>query len=197
MIYDSILDTIGNTPVVSCIGSPPKHVTMYVKVEVVQPAALGQGPARDRDHRGRRAARHAQAGPDRGRGDVGQHRHRARDGVRARRAIRSSRRWSETFSVERRKIMRALGAKVILTPAAERGTRHGAARRESSPRSTAGSSRASSRTRRTPRTTDRPRAPRSCADFAGKRLDYCVTGWGTGGTLTGAGEMHQAARGPR
>jgi cysteine synthase A len=99
----------------------------------------------------------------------------------------------ETFSIERRKIMRALGAKVILTPAAERGTgmvkkaaelaeKHGwfLARQFENPanpayhRSTTG--------------------PEILSDFAGKRLDYFVSGWGTGGTLTGAGEVIKLAR---
>jgi len=99
----------------------------------------------------------------------------------------------ETFSIERRKIMRILGAKVILTPAAERGTgmvrkaeelakKHGwfLARQfenEANPayhRNTTG--------------------PEILSDFAGKRLDYFVTGWGTGGTLTGAGQMIRLAR---
>jgi cysteine synthase A len=99
----------------------------------------------------------------------------------------------ETFSVERRKIMRMLGAKVILTPAAERGTgmvrkaaelaaKHGwfLARQFENPanpayhRSTTG--------------------PEILSDFAGLRLDAFVTGWGTGGTLTGAGEMIRLAR---
>jgi cysteine synthase A len=100
---------------------------------------------------------------------------------------------AETFSVERRKIMRMLGARVILTPAAERGTgmvrkaeelakKHGwfLARQfenEANPayhRNTTG--------------------PEILQDFAGRRLDYFVTGWGTGGTLTGAGEVIRLAR---
>ena len=100
---------------------------------------------------------------------------------------------AESFSIERRKLMRMLGAKVILTPAAERGTgmvrkaeelakKHGwfLARQfenQANPayhRSTTG--------------------PEILRDFAGKRLDYFVTGWGTGGTLTGAGEMLRLAR---
>ena len=99
----------------------------------------------------------------------------------------------ETFSVERRKIMRMFGARVLLTPAAERGTgmvrkaeelakKHGwfLARQFENlanpayHRSTTG--------------------PEILSDFAGKRLDYFVTGWGTGGTLTGAGEMIRLAR---
>src|SRR5258705_3596229 len=100
---------------------------------------------------------------------------------------------AESFSVERRKIMRLMGAKVILTPAAERGSgmvrkaaelakKHGwfLARQfenEANPayhRNTTG--------------------PEILQDFAGKRLDFFVTGWGTGGTLTGAGQMIRLAR---
>ena len=100
---------------------------------------------------------------------------------------------TETFSIERRKLMRAFGAKVILTPAAERGSgmvrkakeladKHGwfLARQfenEANPayhRSTTG--------------------PEILRDFAGKRLDYFVSGWGTGGTITGAGEVLKLAR---
>ena len=100
---------------------------------------------------------------------------------------------ADSFSVERRQIMRAYGAKVILTPAAQRGTgmvkkaeelakKHGwfLARQfenEANPayhRQTTG--------------------PEILSDFAGRRLDYFVTGWGTGGTLTGAGQILKAAR---
>jgi cysteine synthase A len=100
---------------------------------------------------------------------------------------------ADSFSVERRKIMRMLGARVILTPAAERGTgmvrkaealaaKHGwfLARQFENPanpgyhRNTTG--------------------PEILQDFAGRRLDYFVTGWGTGGTLTGAGQMLRLAR---
>jgi cysteine synthase len=100
---------------------------------------------------------------------------------------------AESFSVERRKIMKMLGAKVILTPASERGTgmvkkaaelakKHGwflasQFENEANPayhRSTTG--------------------PEILEDFAGKRLDFFVTGWGTGGTLTGAGQMIRLAR---
>jgi cysteine synthase A len=99
----------------------------------------------------------------------------------------------ETFSVERRKIMRALGAKVILTPAAERGTgmvrlaasladKHGwfLARQFQNPAN--------------PAFHRQTTGPEILKDFAARRLDFWVTGWGTGGTLTGAGEMIKLAR---
>jgi cysteine synthase A len=100
---------------------------------------------------------------------------------------------AETFSVERRRIMRMFGAKVLLTPASERGTgmvrraaelarQHGwfLAQQFENPanpafhRSTTG--------------------PEILQDFAARRLDGFVTGWGTGGTLTGAGEIIKLAR---
>ena len=99
----------------------------------------------------------------------------------------------ETFSVERRKIMRALGAKVILTPAAEKGTgmvkladelaeKHGwfPAHQFANPAN--------------PAFHRQTTGPEILSDFADRQLDYWVTGWGTGGTLTGAGEVIKLAR---
>ncbi|MFM6988364.1 MAG: pyridoxal-phosphate dependent enzyme, partial [Arenimonas sp.] len=100
---------------------------------------------------------------------------------------------SETFSIERRKLIRAYGGKVILTPAAERGSgmvrkaqelaaRHGwfLARQFENPANPAYH-----------RSTT---AAEILQDFAGRRLDYFVSGWGTGGTMTGVGEMLKLAR---
>jgi cysteine synthase A len=99
----------------------------------------------------------------------------------------------ETFSIERRKIMRAFGARVILTPAAGRGSgmvrraeelaeQHGwfLARQFANPAN--------------PAYHRQTTGPEILSDFAGRRLDFWVTGWGTGGTLTGAGEVIKAAR---
>jgi cysteine synthase A len=99
----------------------------------------------------------------------------------------------ETFSIERRKIMRMLGAKVILTPAAERGQgmvrkaaelaqKHGwfLARQFENPAN--------------PAYHRNTTGPEIIQDFVGKRLDNFVTGWGTGGTLTGVGEVLKLTR---
>src|SRR5690606_3948571 len=99
----------------------------------------------------------------------------------------------ETFSIERRKIMRMLGAKVILTPAAERGTgmvkkaeelaqKNGwfLARQFENPAN--------------PAYHRNTTGPEIVSAFAGKRLDAFVSGWGTGGTMTGAGEIIKLAR---
>jgi cysteine synthase A len=100
---------------------------------------------------------------------------------------------AESFSVERRQIMRAMGAKVILTPAAERGTgmvnkaeelskRHGwfLTDQFDNPAN--------------PAYHRQTTGPEILQDFAGRRLDYWVSGWGTGGTITGAGEVIKLAR---
>ena len=100
---------------------------------------------------------------------------------------------ADSFSVERRKIMRGLGAKVILTPAAERGSgmvkkaeelaaEHGwfLARQFENPANPAYHASTT--------------GPEILRDFAGRRLDYWVTGYGTGGTMTGAGKVLKAAR---
>ncbi|WP_425599718.1 cysteine synthase A [Luteimonas abyssi] len=99
----------------------------------------------------------------------------------------------ETFSIERRKLMRAYGAKVILTPAAERGSgmvrkaeelaeKHGwfLARQFQNPAN--------------PAYHRNTTAAEILRDFAGRRLDAFVTGWGTGGTLTGVGQVLKVAR---
>jgi cysteine synthase A len=100
---------------------------------------------------------------------------------------------AENFSIERRKIMRMLGARVVLTPAAERGTgmvrkaeelarKHGwfLARQFENPAN--------------PAYHRNTTGPEILQDFAGRRLDYFVSGWGTGGTLTGTGQMLRLAR---
>jgi cysteine synthase len=192
MIYDSILDTIGKTPVVRIQRLGPKHLTMYVKCEFFNPLGsvkdrLAIGIIEDAERSG--ALKPGQTVVEATSGNTGI----ALAMVCAAKGYPFVAVMTETFSVERRKIMRILGARVILTPAAERGSgmvkkaaelarKHGwfLARQfenEANPayhRSTTG--------------------PEIVQDFAGRRLDYFVTGWGTGGTLTGAGEVIRLAR---
>src|SRR5262249_16287992 len=100
---------------------------------------------------------------------------------------------AEPFSVERRKIMRMLGAKVILSPAAERGT--GMVKKAAELAKKNGSFLARQfENEANPAYHRSTTGPEILEDFAGKRLDFFVTGWGTGGTLTGAGEMIRLAR---
>jgi len=99
----------------------------------------------------------------------------------------------ETFSIERRRVMKALGAKVILTPAAERGT--GMVRRAEELAAKHGWFLARQfENEANPAFHRNTTGPEILRDFAGRRLDYWVSGWGTGGTLTGAGEIIKLAR---
>jgi cysteine synthase A len=192
MIHESILDTIGGTPVVRLHRVAPPHVALYAKVEAFNPG----GSVKDRlaiavilD-----AERKGQLKP----GDTVVEATSGNTGVAlamvcAARGYKFVAVMAETFSVERRKLMRAYGAKVILTPAAERGTGMVRVAEEL----------AAKHGWFLPRQFDNPANPayhRSTTaaeilrDFAGRRLDAFVSGWGTGGTLTGVGEMLRLAR---
>ncbi len=192
MIHDSILGTIGRTPIVRIHRLAPIHVEMYAKLEAFNPMSsvkdrLALAIILDAEQSG--ALKPGQTVVEATSGNTGI----ALAMVCAARGYPFVAFMSETFSIERRKLMRAMGARVILTPAAERGSgmvrhaaafaeKHGAflARQFDNPanpafhRSTTG--------------------PEILQDFAGLRLDWFVTGWGTGGTLTGAGEMLKLAR---
>ena len=120
-IYDSILDTIGRTPVVKLHRVAPAHVELYAKVEAFNPA----GSVKDRlalaivlDAEARGLLRPGDTIVEATSGNTGI----ALAQVAAARGYRFVAVMVETFSIERRKLMRAFGAKVILTPAAERGT---------------------------------------------------------------------------
>src|SRR6185312_17052570 len=192
MIYENILGTIGKTPVVRVNRLAPQHVTVYVKCEFFNPLSsvkdrLAIAIIEDAERTG--ALKPGQTVVEATSGNTGI----ALAMVCAAKNYPFVAVMAEPFSVERRKVMRLLGARVILTPAAERGTgmvrkaeelakKHGwfLARQfenEANPayhRSTTG--------------------PEILRDFAGRKLDYFVTGWGTGGTLTGVGEVLKLAR---
>jgi cysteine synthase A len=192
MIYDSILGTIGRTPIVRIQRLAPANVTLYAKCEFFNPLSsvkdrLAIALIEDAEARG--VLKPGQTVIEATSGNTGI----ALAMVCAAKGYPFVAVMVESFSVERRRIMRMLGAKVILTPAAERGQgmvkkaqalaeKHGwhLARQFDSPanpayhRNTTGAE--------------------ILSDFAGRRLDYFVTGWGTGGTLTGVGEMLRLAR---
>jgi cysteine synthase A len=192
MIHDSILDTVGRTPIIRINRLAPQGVDMYVKVEAFNPMSsvkdrLALAIILDAEARG--VLKPGQMVVEATSGNTGI----ALAMVCAARGYPFVAIMADSFSIERRKLMRALGAKVILTPAAERATgmirkaeefaaKHGAfyAQQFDNPanpayhRSTTG--------------------PEILQDFAGRRLDWFVTGWGTGGTMTGAGQMLKLAR---
>ena len=192
MIHESILGTIGNTPVVRINRLSPKRATIYVKLEAFNPMSsvkdrLAIAMIEDAERRGTLKPGQTVVEPTSGNTGI------ALAMVCAVKGYPFVAIMSDSFSVERRKLMKGLGAKVILSPAAERGTgmvkkaeelakKHGwflpqQFENLSNPeyhRNTTG--------------------PEILRDFAGKRLDYFVSGIGTGGTITGAGEMLKTAR---
>jgi len=192
MIYDSIADTIGNTPVVRLNHLAPDGVDVFVKVESFNPT----GSVKDRlafaiidDAESSGELKPGQTVIEATSGNTG-------IGLAMMCAARGHpfvAVMADSFSVERRQIMRALGAKVILTPAAERGSgmvkrtvelaeEHGwfHARQFKNPAN--------------PAFHRQTTGPEILCDFAGRRLDAWVTGWGTGGTLTGVAEVLKLAR---
>ncbi|MFC0677026.1 cysteine synthase A [Lysobacter korlensis] len=192
MIFDSILDTIGHTPIVRLHRLAPQGVELYAKVESFNPG----GSVKDRlalaivlDAEARGALKPGDTIIEATSGNTGV----AMAMVCAARGYQFVAVMSDSFSVERRKLMKAYGAKVILTPAAERGTgmvrratelaeQHGwfLARQFANPAN--------------PAYHRQTTAAEILRDFAGRRLDHFVTGWGTGGTLTGVGQMLRLAR---
>ena len=191
-LFDDITATIGDTPIVRLQRVAPAHVTLYAKVESFNPG----GSVKDRlalaiilDAEQRGLLKPGDTVVEATSGNTGV----ALAMVCAARGYRFVAVMSETFSVERRKLMRAYGAKVILTAAAERGSgmvrraaelaeRHGwfLARQFENPAN--------------PAYHRNTTAAEILRDFAGQRLDHFVTGWGTGGTLTGVAQVLKVAR---
>jgi cysteine synthase A len=192
MIYDSILGTIGNTPIVRINKLAPKNVTLYVKCEFFNPLSsvkdrLAIAIIEDAERRG--TLKPGQTVVEATSGNTGI----ALAMVCAAKGYPFVATMAESFSIERRKIMRMLGAKVILTPAAERGT--GMVRKAEELAKKNGWFLARQfENEANPAYHRNTTGPEIIRDFAGKRLDFYVTGWGTGGTLTGAGEMIRLAR---
>jgi cysteine synthase A len=192
MIYNNILETIGQTPVIKIQNLAPEGVDMYVKVEAFNPLGsvkdrLALGIILDAENRG--VLKPGQTVIEATSGNTGI----ALAMVCAVRGYPFVSVMAESFSIERRRLMRFLGARVVLTPPAERATgmirvtealaaKHGwfmtqqfeNAANPAYHRNTTG--------------------PEILSDFADRRLDYFVSGYGTGGTITGAGQMIRLAR---
>lgn len=192
MIHEDITTTIGNTPIVRINRLGPDHVDLFVKVESFNPGAsvkdrLALGIILDAERRG--LLKPGDTVIEATSGNTGV----ALAMVCAARGYRFVAVMVETFSIERRLLMRAYGARVILTPAAERGS--GMVRRARELAERHGWFLA--------RQFENPANPDYHASttgaeilraFANRRLDWFITGWGTGGTLSGAGRVLKAAR---
>ena len=192
MIYNNILETIGNTPVVGINRLAPAGIDMFVKVEAFNPMSsvkdrLAIGIIEDAERKG--LLKPGQTVIEATSGNTGI----ALAMVCAVKGYPFVAVMAESFSIERRKLMRALGARVVLTPAAERATgmlritralasKHGWFMTEQFDNQA------------NPDYHRNTTGPEIIRDFAGHRLDYYVSGWGTGGTITGAGEILKLAR---
>ena len=192
MIHENILGTVGDTPIVRINTLAPAHVRMYVKLEAFNPMSsvkdrLALGIILDAEARG--AIKPGQMVVEATSGNTGI----ALAMVCAVRGYPFVAFMSETFSIERRKLMRALGAKVILTPAAARGSGMVKAAEEFAAKHGAFLTQQFDNPAN-PAYHRNTTGPEILSDFAGQRLDWFVTGYGTGGTLTGAGEMLKLAR---
>ncbi|HWA61734.1 MAG TPA: PLP-dependent cysteine synthase family protein [Caulobacteraceae bacterium] len=186
-LHDSILSTVGGTPVVRINKLAPEGVNVYVKVEAFNPL----GSVKDRLALGviEAAERAGQLKP-------GQTVIEATSGntgiglamVCAAKGYPLVVTMADSFSVERRKLMRFLGAKVVLTPASARGT--GMVEKAMELAKTHGWFLTRQfENEANPDMHSRTTAREILDDFAGRRLDYWVTGYGTGGTLRGVARV--------
>jgi cysteine synthase A len=191
-LYDSVLDTIGDTPVIRINNIAPKHVRVYVKAEAFNPAASVKD---------RLAVNIIEAAERNGTLKPGQTVVEATSGntgiglamVCAAKGYPLVVTMADSFSIERRRLMRMLGAKVILTPRAQKGfgmynkavelaEKHGwFLARQFETDANADIHEATT-------------AREIMNDFEGERLDYFVTGYGTGGTMTGVGRVLRKER---
>jgi len=185
--YANILETVGNTPVVRINRIAPAHVNLYVKIEAFNPL----GSVKDR-----LALGVIEAAEKSGELKPGQTVIEATSGntgiglamVCAAKGYPFVCTMAETFSVERRKLMRFLGAKVIITPAAGRGFGMVAKAQELAAKNGWFLTR-QFENEANPDMHSRTTAREIINDFKGEKLDYWVTGFGTGGTLKGVARV--------
>jgi cysteine synthase A len=181
--YDSILETIGRTPIVRLKKLTLPNVNLYVKIESFNPMGsvkdrLALGVIEDAERSGKLKPGQTVIEATSGNTGIGLAMVCAAKGYPLVVTM------AENFSVERRRLMRFLGAKVVLTPAASKGSGMLAKATELAEkhgwflcRQFENEANADMHSRTT--------APEILAAFAGERLDYFVTGFGTGGTLKG------------
>jgi cysteine synthase len=190
--FDSILGTVGRTPIVRINRLAPDHVNLYVKIEAFNPL----GSVKDR-----LALGVIEAAEKSGELKPGQTVVEATSGntgiglamVCAAKGYPLVLTMSETFSVERRRLMRFLGAKVLITPGAERAV--GMVKKAIELAEAHGWFLTRQfENEANPDYHSRTTAREIIDDFAGDRLDYWVTGYGTGGTLKGVGRVLRKER---
>ena len=191
-LYGSVLDTVGNTPVIRLNRIVPDHVTIYVKAEAFNPAASVKD---------RLALNIVEAAERDGKLKPGQTVVEATSGntgvglamVCAAKGYPLVVTMADSFSIERRKLMRFFGARVVLTPRAEKG--YGMYRKARELADANGWFLARQfETSANADIHESTTGSEIVADFSGERLDYFVTGYGTGGTASGVGRVLRRER---
>jgi cysteine synthase A len=191
-LYDSILDTMGDTPVVRVNNIGVEHATIYVKAEFFNPLSsvkdrLAINVIEDAERRG--ALQPGQTVVEATSGNTGI----GLAMVCAQKGYPLVVTMADSFSIERRKLMRMLGAKVVLTPRAQKGFgmyRKAVELAEANGWFLAHQFETEANAAIHESTTGRE----IINDFAGSRLDYFVTGYGTGGTVSGVGRVLRRER---
>src|SRR4026209_2766001 len=188
--FDSILGTVGRTPIVRINKLAPSHVNLYVKIEAANPMGsvkgrLALGVIEDAERSGKLRPGQTVVEATSGNTGIGLAMVCAEKGYPLVVTM------AENFSVERRKLMRFLGARVVLTPAALKGSGMLAKAVELAEahgwflcRQFENEANADMHSRTT--------APEILEAFPGEQLDYWVTGYGTGGTLKGVARVLKA-----
>ena len=185
--FENILETIGNTPIVRINRLAPPGVNLFVKIEAFNPLGsvkdrLALGVIEDAEKSGKLKPGQTVIEATSGNTGIGLAMVCAQKGYPLVVTM------AESFSVERRKLMRFLGAKVVLTPATEKGT--GMVKKAIELAEAHGWFLTRQfENEANPDIHSRTTAREIIRDFEGERLDYWVTGFGTGGTLKGVSRV--------
>ena len=191
-LYNSVVDTIGNTPCIRINRLAPEGVTIYVKAEFFNPTAsikdrLAISIIEEAERRGDLKPGQTVVEATSGNTGIGLAMVCAAKGYPLVVTM------ADSFSIERRKLMRFLGAKVILTPRAEKG--FGMYQKAKELADSNGWFLAHQfETPDNATIHENTTAREIIADFTGERLDYWVTGYGTGGTMTGVARVLRKER---
>lgn len=191
-LFDSVIDTIGDTPCIRINSLAPEHVRLYVKAEFFNPAAsvkdrLAISIIEEAERRGDLKPGQTVIEATSGNTGIGLAMVCAAKGYPLVVTM------SEAFSIERRRLMRFMGAKVILTPRAEKGFgmyNKAVELAEKNGWFLARQFENSDNAKIHENTT----AQEILADFDGDRLDYFISGYGTGGTITGVSRVLRKQR---
>lgn len=191
-LYDSVVDTIGDTPAIRMNRLAPDGVTIYVKAEFFNPASsvkdrLAISIIEEAERRGELKPGQTVVEATSGNTGIGLAMVCAAKGYPLVVTM------ADSFSVERRKLMRFLGAKVVLTPRAAKGIGMYQKAKELAEANGWFLAR-QFETSDNALVHEHTTAREILADFEGKRLDYFVTGYGTGGTMTGVARVLRRER---